>query len=59
MQDRRHFLGLTGAVALSVAAPMAATSGAATAASRKGRFYIVNGWILTGVDLVRLGLDDR
>lgn len=63
MHDRRTILefAVAGIVSLATGSvagvfPPAASASAAIGA---GRVHLVNGWVLTEADLVRLGLHDR
>ena len=67
MEARRLFLKSMGAVALAGwAAPLAAAAGPASAEPAAGPavvaaggVFLVNGWVLTGADLIALGLHAR
>lgn len=62
MHNRRAVLRYSGAVAVALAAPEALLLDAPLAGAapqQQQRLHLVNGWILTDADLVRLELDDR
>ncbi len=57
MISRRRLLASAAVAALL---PLPAVSAPPVpAATTKGGFHIVNGWILTSDDLIALGIDDR